>query len=176
VVTQYSRAVPALILACFAVLTISNLQAEASKSKKKRTPTPTATAVAARPAAAPAPTSAPAVSTRPPAAAAPAAPTSAPAVPPAGPAKADVEAGKALYAKFCQKCHGAQGEGVPRMYQLVGAKIVPLSSPQTQGKSDADIKKNMLEGIGKMEVVEDLTPQQADKILAFVRSLGEAKH
>jgi len=174
VVAKYSRVVPPLVLVCLAGLTISNLQAEAAKSKKKRTPTPTVTAVAARPAAAPAPTSASAVPTRPPAAAAPAAPTSAPA-PPAGPAKADVEAGKALYAKFCQKCHGAQGEGVPRMYQLVGAKIVPLSSPQTQGKSDADIKKNMLEGIGKMEVVEDLTPQQADKILAFVRSLGEGK-
>jgi len=153
-------------------LTISNLQAEAAKPKKTRTPTPTVTAVAARPAAAAAPTSA--APTRP-AAAAPAAPTSPPAAAPAGPAKADVEAGKALYAKFCQKCHGPQGEGVPRMYQLVGAKVVPLTSPQTQAKSDADIKKNMLEGIGKMEVVEDLTPQQADKILAFVRSLGEGK-
>ncbi len=171
-VTKYSRVVPALLLVCFAVLTISNLQAEAAKPKKTRTPTPTVTAVAARPAAAAAPTSA--APTRP-AAAAPAAPTSPPAAAPAGPAKADVEAGKALYAKFCQKCHGPQGEGVPRMYQLVGAKVVPLTSPQTQAKSDADIKKNMLEGIGKMEVVEDLTPQQADKILAFVRSLGEGK-
>jgi mono/diheme cytochrome c family protein len=173
VVTKYSPVVPALILVCFAVSTISSLQAEAVKTKKTRTPTPTVTAVAARPAAAAAPTSA--APTRPPAAGAPAAPTSPPAAPPAGPAKADVEAGKALYAKFCQKCHGPQGEGVPRMYQLVGAKLVPLTSPQTQGRSDADIKKNMLEGIGKMEVVEDLTPQQADKILSFVRSLGEGK-
>jgi len=171
VVTEYSRVVPPLVVVCLAALTISNLQAETAR--RRRTPTPTATAVAARPASAPAPTSVP---TRPPAAAAPAAPTNPPAAPPAGPAKADVEAGKALYAKFCQKCHGPQGEGVPRMYQLVGAKLVPLTSPQTQGKSDADIKRNMLEGIGKMEVVEDLTPQQADKILAFVRSLGEGKH
>ena len=89
----------------------------------------------------------------------------------------DVEAGKALYAKFCQKCHGAQGEGVPRMYQLVEAKIVHLGSKQPQSKSDAEIKKSMIEGVGKMEAVEDLTPTQADKIVAFVRSLklDEAK-
>jgi mono/diheme cytochrome c family protein len=84
---------------------------------------------------------------------------------------ADIEAGKSLYGKFCQKCHGARGEGVPRMYQLVDAKIVHLGSRQAQSKSDAEIKKGMLEGVGKMEAVDDLTPQQADKILAFERTL-----
>ena len=87
------------------------------------------------------------------------------------PSPADVEAGKNLYAKFCQKCHGARGEGVPRMYQLVDAKIVHLGSKQAQSKSDAEIKKAMLDGLGKMEAVDDLTPQQADKILAFTRTL-----
>jgi mono/diheme cytochrome c family protein len=93
----------------------------------------------------------------------------------AGPAKGDAEAGKVLYDKFCKKCHGAEGEGVARMYDLVGAKIVHLGSKQAQSKSDAEIKKAMLEGSGKMEVVEDLTPQQADKILPFVRTLSEQK-
>ena len=84
---------------------------------------------------------------------------------------AEVEAGKNLYAKFCQKCHGPRGEGVPRMYQLVDARIVHLGSKQAQAKSDAEIKKAMLDGVGKMEAVDDLTPQQADKILPFVRTL-----
>ena len=84
---------------------------------------------------------------------------------------ADVEAGKNLYVKFCQKCHGPRGEGVPRMYQLVDAKIVHLGSKQAQAKSDAEIRKAMLDGVGKMEAVDDLTPQQAEKILAFVRTL-----
>ena len=87
------------------------------------------------------------------------------------PGPADVEAGKNFYGKFCQKCHGARGEGVPRMYQLVDAKIVHLGSKQAQSKSDAEIKKAMLDGVGKMEAVDDLTPQQADKILAFTRNL-----
>jgi len=91
------------------------------------------------------------------------------AAPPSTPA--DVEAGKNLYGKFCQKCHGARGEGVPRMYQLVDAKIVHLGSKQAQSKSDAEIKKAMLDGLGKMEAVDDLTPQQAEKILAFERTL-----
>lgn len=93
-------------------------------------------------------------------------------------AAGDVEAGKTLYGKFCQKCHGTEGEGVPRMYQLVGAKITHLGSPKVQAKSDAEIKKIMLEGTGKMEAVEDLTPQQTEKILAFERTLkvDESKH
>lgn len=101
-----------------------------------------------------------------------AAPSPSPTAAPTGKG-GDVDAGKALYANFCQKCHGAQGEGVPRMYALVDAKIVHLGSKQAQAKSDAEIKKAMLEGLGKMEAVEDLTPQQADKILAFERTLHQ---
>jgi len=86
---------------------------------------------------------------------------------------ADVEAGKVLYGKFCQKCHGARGEGVPRMYQLVDAKIVHLGSKAAQAKSDAEIKKTMLDGSGKMEAVDDLTPKDADRILAFERTLTD---
>jgi cytochrome c5 len=161
---RFSRAFPPLILVFFALLTISNLRAD--PAKKRGTPTPTP-ASAAKPTVAPAAAPSPAPTP---------APSPAPAKAAAGPAKADVEAGKVLYDKFCKKCHGAEGEGVPRMYQLVGAQIVHLGSKKAQSKNDAEIKKVMLEGLGKMEVVEDLTPQQADKILAFERTLSEAKH
>lgn len=166
---NHPRALPASIAALLAVASISNLWAE--PAKRKRTPTPTPAVAAVRPTAlataAPAPASTPI----------PATPTrAAVASAPAGPAKADVEAAKALYGKMCQKCHGAEGQGVQRMYDLVGAKLSHIGSKQAQGKSDAEIKKAMLDGFGKMEVVEDLTPQQADKILAFVRTLSEAKH
>lgn len=157
---KFSKAVPLFLVALFALLTISNLRAD---PPKKRTPTPSPSPATAAPAARPT-------------TAATAAPSPAPTRASGGPAKADVEAGKVLYDKFCKKCHGAEGEGVPRMYDLVGAKIVPLGSKQAQSKSDADIKKSMLEGSGKMEAVEDLTPQQANKILAFERTLSEAKH
>ena len=116
------------------------------------------------------PTPVPAPPTAAPTAAAPAK-AAAPA-PSAGGSK-DVAEGKALYDKNCKKCHGAEGEGVQRMYALVDAKIVHLGSKQAQSKSDAEIKKAMLEGFGKMEAVEDLTPEQASKILAFERTLHQ---
>src|SRR5262245_43121180 len=127
---RFSKVVPSLLLVLFAILTISNLRAD--PPRRTRTPTPAQTAApAARTAAAPAaqPTTPPAAPTAAPAKAAAAAPA-------AGPAKADVDAGKALYAKLCQKCHGPNGEGVQRMYDLVGAKLASIASKPTQSKSD----------------------------------------
>lgn len=82
-------------------------------------------------------------------------------------------AGKALFDKFCKKCHGAQGDGVPRMYQLVEATIVHLGSKQAQQKNDDAIRKSIMDGFGKMEPVEDLSREQLDKIVAFIRTLKQ---
>jgi mono/diheme cytochrome c family protein len=92
---------------------------------------------------------------------------------PKGQAGADVEAGKAAYDKFCKKCHGEKGEGVQRMYDLVDAKLVSLGSRQAQSKSDSEIKRSITDGVGKMEAVEDVTPQQVNQIVAFVRTLKD---
>ncbi len=172
---RFSKAVPLLILAIFALLTISNLHADPAKARRRRTPTPTPTGVAARP------TAGAVRVTAPPAPAHTASPSPAPAsvptrpaaAPPSGPATADVEAGKVLYEKNCKKCHGVQGEGVARMYQLVNATIVHLGSKQAQQKGDDAIRKSVTQGFGAMEPVEDLSPQQVEKILAFVRTLKQ---
>lgn len=141
------KAIPRLVGLALAVIAAPMLL------EAKKTPTPVPAAPTAAPtAAAPAKAAAPA---------------------PAAGASKDVAEGKALYDKNCKKCHGAEGEGVPRMYGLVDAKIVHLGSKQAQAKSDAEIKKAMLDGVGKMEAVEDITPQQAEKILAFERTLHQ---
>jgi len=92
-------------------------------------------------------------------------------------AKGDVEAGKALYVKQCQRCHGANGEGVPRMYRVVGAKIVHLGSQGAQEKSDDFIRKSMTDGCckptNKMQAIKELTPEQIENILAFTRTLKQ---
>ena len=132
--------------------------AKAANKEPKRTPTKAPTA------AAPPDTPPPAKVT----------PTAKPAAAPAqasGASKADVDAGKVLYDKNCKKCHGAQGEGVARMYALVDAKIVHLGSKQAQSKSDAEIAKEITDGVGKMEAVEDVTPAQAKQMAAFMRTL-----
>lgn len=94
--------------------------------------------------------------------------------------KADVAAGKALYTGFCQKCHAPGGEGVPKMYKLVKAKVVHLGSKAAQDKSDDFIRKSMTVGCcaptNKMEKVTEprpLTSQEVDAILAFVRTLKQ---
>jgi mono/diheme cytochrome c family protein len=90
--------------------------------------------------------------------------------------KGDAVAGKMLYIKSCKKCHGELGEGVPKMYRLVKAPLVHLGSKQAQDKSDAEIRKSMTDGFGKMQPIKDprpLTPEELDNIVAFTRTLKQ---
>jgi mono/diheme cytochrome c family protein len=87
--------------------------------------------------------------------------------------KGNVEAGKALYATHCKKCHGAEGQGNPAMYKRVKATVVHLGSKQAQDKSDAEIRKSMTHGFGKMEAVKELNAEQIEHILAFTRTLKQ---
>ena len=90
--------------------------------------------------------------------------------------KGDAVAGKTLYMTSCKKCHGELGEGVPKMYRLVKAPVVHLGSKQAQDKSDAEIRKSMTDGFGKMQPIKDprpLTPEELDNIVAFTRTLKQ---
>jgi cytochrome c len=84
---------------------------------------------------------------------------------------ADAAAGKAVYAKKCQMCHGAEGQGNAGMAKALKTEIKPLGSDEVQNKSDADLKKIIAEGTGKMKAVAGLAAGDADNIVAFVRSL-----
>src|SRR5437867_12853124 len=84
---------------------------------------------------------------------------------------ADTAAGKDLYAKKCASCHGAAGEGKDSVAKMFKVEMKPLSSKEIQAMSDADLKKAILEGTGKMKAVKDVDAKAADDIIGFVRTL-----
>ena len=86
---------------------------------------------------------------------------------------ADTAAGKDLYGKKCASCHGANGEGKEAIAKMFNVEMKPLTSKDVLSKTDADLKKVMLEGSGKMKAVKDLDAKGADDIVAYMRSLAK---
>jgi mono/diheme cytochrome c family protein len=86
---------------------------------------------------------------------------------------ADAKAGADVFNTKCKICHG-EGGAVPNatMSKMFGVPIPMLNSPEIQAKSDADIRKVVTEGKGKMTaVLKTATPAQVDDVIAYVRSL-----
>ena len=89
----------------------------------------------------------------------------------AGLAHAGAAEGKELYTSKCAPCHGANGEGKASIAKMFGVTLPALASKEVQAKSDADLKKVILAGKGKMKPVAGLTEKQADDVVAYVRTL-----
>ena len=86
---------------------------------------------------------------------------------------ADAGAGKDVFAKKCASCHGAAGEGKETIAKMFQVEMKPLSGKEVQAKSDADLKKTILEGAGKMKPVKDVDAKSADDIVSYVRTLAK---
>ena len=84
---------------------------------------------------------------------------------------ADVAAGKDLYGKKCASCHGVAGEGKETIAKTFKVELHHLGSKEVQAKSDADLKKIISEGMGKMKPVKDVEGNAADDVIAFMRTL-----
>jgi mono/diheme cytochrome c family protein len=81
--------------------------------------------------------------------------------------------GQAAFDKTCKACHGPNGEGNPKIAQMMKVTMRPLGSKEVQAKSDAEIKKIITEGSGKMKPVTRLTAKEVDEVVAFVRTLAK---
>ena len=86
---------------------------------------------------------------------------------------ADSAAGKDLYGKKCASCHGAAGEGKDSIAKMFKVEMKELGSKEVQSKSDADLKKIILEGAGKMKAVKDIDAKNADDLAAYLRTLAK---
>ncbi|HYM08857.1 MAG TPA: cytochrome c [Terriglobales bacterium] len=87
------------------------------------------------------------------------------------PAFAGPTEGKEVFDKSCKACHGAQGQGNPGMAKMMKVEMRALGSKEVQAQSDADLKKIITQGKGKMKPVASLSAKQVDDVVAFVRTL-----
>jgi mono/diheme cytochrome c family protein len=84
---------------------------------------------------------------------------------------ADATAGKATFDTKCKTCHAADGAGNAGLAKAMGVTMKPLGGDEIQKMSDADLKKVITTGSGKMKPVTALMPAQVDDVVAFVRTL-----
>ncbi len=84
-------------------------------------------------------------------------------------AAGDAAKGKDVYAAKCKTCHGADGTPNAGMAKAMGIK--PMSDKAIQAKSDAELKKEVSEGFGKMKPIAGLAGADLDNVIAFVRTL-----
>ncbi len=82
----------------------------------------------------------------------------------------DAEKGKALYTGKCAMCHGADGAGKDAMAKALKVEFKHLGSKEVQSKKDAELKKDLVEGNGKMKPVK-LTDEEAANVIAYLRTL-----
>jgi mono/diheme cytochrome c family protein len=79
--------------------------------------------------------------------------------------------GKEVYTAKCQPCHGPNGEGKAAIAKMYNVTLPALTSKEVLAKSDADLKKVITAGKGKMKSVAGVTEKQADDVVAYVRTL-----
>lgn len=85
----------------------------------------------------------------------------------------DATAGKAVYDKKCATCHGETGEGKAAIAKMLKVEMRHLGSKEVQAKSDEQLRKDTVEGIGKMKPVKGLTDEEIVNVLAYVRTLKQ---
>jgi len=86
-------------------------------------------------------------------------------------AAGDATAGKAVYDKSCKTCHGADGVHNPGIAKMMKVDMKDLSSSEVQSMSEADLKKVVSEGTGKMRPVTAVSGTALDDTIAYIRTL-----
>jgi mono/diheme cytochrome c family protein len=80
---------------------------------------------------------------------------------------ADATAGHADYDKSCKSCHGATGAPNAAIAKMLSVTMRDLSSPEVQALSDADLKKDITDGKGKMKPMKTVP---SDDVVAYMRT------
>lgn len=83
-----------------------------------------------------------------------------------------VKAGQAAYTKSCGSCHSPDGSAKESVAKMMKVEMKNLAGKEVQGKTDDELRKNILQGTGKMKPVK-LDDKQVGDVLAFVRTLAK---
>jgi mono/diheme cytochrome c family protein len=81
----------------------------------------------------------------------------------------DAAAGKAIYAKSCASCHGVAGEPKAALAKALKVEMRHLGAKEVLAKPDAELRKDVLEGFGKMKPIKGLSDQDVSNVIAFMR-------
>jgi mono/diheme cytochrome c family protein len=84
----------------------------------------------------------------------------------------DATAGKAVYAKSCATCHGADGTPKEAIAKALKVDMKHLGSPEVQARSDDALKKEVVEGVGKMKPVKGISDTDLSNVIAYIRTLA----
>jgi len=85
----------------------------------------------------------------------------------------DPAAGKPLYAKSCAGCHGVAGEPKAALAKVLKVEMRHLGAKDVLAKTDAELRKDVLEGFGKMKPVKGLSDQDVGSVIAYMRGFTE---
>ena len=86
----------------------------------------------------------------------------------------DAAAGKALYAKSCAGCHGVAGEPKAALAKALKVEMRHLGAKEVLAKTEAELRKDVLEGFGKMKPVKGLSDPDVNNVITYMR--GFAQH
>jgi mono/diheme cytochrome c family protein len=86
-------------------------------------------------------------------------------------ASAADQAGKTLYQKNCQSCHGANGTPPPALAKSMNIPVA--TAAVLQQKSDADLLHIIAEGAGKMPGYSNkMSPAEQKQVLEYMKTFG----
>jgi mono/diheme cytochrome c family protein len=85
-------------------------------------------------------------------------------------AAGEATAGKAVYAKACKACHGADGTPNAAIAKTMKVNMAHLGDPAVQKLSDDELKAVSTNGKGKMRPIKSLSGKAVEDVVAYIRT------
>ena len=86
---------------------------------------------------------------------------------------ADATAGREAFERSCVRCHLPSGEPNEAIEQVLGVEMRHLGSEEVQSKTDMELDRNIGEGNGRMLPIRNLTAEDRQNLIAYLRSLSQ---